>query len=111
MLKKVFILVVMGRNAGWIAAASGLAHIKESDGPHIILFPEIPFIAEKFLLRVKKCVKKFGYAIVVASEGIGDENARHDDEQGDGDYNLFARSYNTPVIQKMERFLLRFCHR
>ncbi len=66
---KVFILEVMGRHAGWIAAASGLAANKEGDAPHIILFPEIAFDREKFLKRVQRTVKKFGYCVVVASEG------------------------------------------
>lgn len=66
---KVFILEVMGRHAGWIAAAGGLAAQEEGDAPHIILFPEIAFNKEKFLKRVKQCVKKFGYCAIVASEG------------------------------------------
>ena len=66
---KVFILEVMGRHAGWIAGAGGLASQDEGDAPHIILFPEIAFNKEKFLKRVKQCVKKFGYCAIVASEG------------------------------------------
>ena len=66
---KVFILEVMGRHAGWIAAASGLAAQKEGDAPHIILFPEISFEREKFLKRVQRTVKTYGYCVVVASEG------------------------------------------
>jgi 6-phosphofructokinase 1 len=66
---KVFILEVMGRHAGWIAAASGLAAEQEGDAPHIILFPEIAFDRRKFLARVKRCVKQYGYCVVVASEG------------------------------------------
>jgi len=66
---KVFILEVMGRHAGWIAGASGLAAEKEGDAPHIILFPEIAFNKEKFLKRVEKTVKKYGYCVIVASEG------------------------------------------
>ncbi|UTA48686.1 6-phosphofructokinase [Simiduia sp. 21SJ11W-1] len=66
---KVFILEVMGRHAGWIAAAGGLAAQEEGDAPHIILFPEIAFDKAKFLKRVDECVKKFGYCAIVASEG------------------------------------------
>jgi len=66
---KVFILEVMGRHAGWIAAASGLAAQEEGDAPHIILFPEIAFNREKFLARVKRTVKSNGYCVIVASEG------------------------------------------
>jgi ATP-dependent phosphofructokinase / diphosphate-dependent phosphofructokinase len=71
---KVFILEVMGRNAGWIAAAAGLAGSSSKKMPHIILFPEIIFDINKFLLTVDECVKKHGYCTVVASEGIKDIN-------------------------------------
>ncbi|MCP5161516.1 MAG: 6-phosphofructokinase [Hahellaceae bacterium] len=73
---KVFILEVMGRHAGWIAAAGGLAANKEGDAPHIIIFPEIAFDREKFLARVDECVKKYGYCVVVASEGAQYEDGR-----------------------------------
>lgn len=66
---KVFVMEVMGRHAGWIAAAGGLAAEKESDAPHIILFPEIAFDKQKFLKKVNQCVKKFGYCAIVVSEG------------------------------------------
>ena len=67
---KVFILEVMGRHAGWIAAAGGLAAERAGDAPHIILFPEIKFDAGAFLARVKQCVEQHGYCVVVASEGV-----------------------------------------
>jgi 6-phosphofructokinase len=67
---KVFIMEVMGRHAGWIAAAGGLAAEKEGDAPHIVLFPEITFDAEKFCGRVKECVEKYGYCAIVVSEGV-----------------------------------------
>ncbi len=67
---KVFVLEVMGRHAGWIAAAGGLAAEKAGDSPHIILFPEITFDEEKFLARTKECVEKYGYCAVVVSEGV-----------------------------------------
>ena len=66
---KIFVLEVMGRHAGWIAAASSLAAQHAGDAPHIILFPEITFNREKFLRRVNSCVKKHGYCVIVASEG------------------------------------------
>lgn len=66
---KVFIMEVMGRHAGWIAAAGGLAAEVEGDAPQIILFPEIAFDKEKFLARVDDCVKRYGYCAIVASEG------------------------------------------
>jgi 6-phosphofructokinase 1 len=67
---KVFVLEVMGRHAGWIAAAGGLAAEKAGDAPHIILFPEIALDEEKFLARVKECVDRYGYCAVVVSEGV-----------------------------------------
>jgi len=66
---KVFILEVMGRHAGWIAAAGGLAGRKAGDAPQVILFPEIAFDRERFLAKVKESVERNGYCVVVASEG------------------------------------------
>ncbi len=67
---KVFIIEVMGRHAGWIAAAGGLAARKAGEPPHLILFPEIAFDEAQFLKRVKACVERVGYCTVVASEGL-----------------------------------------
>ena len=67
---KVFILEVMGRHAGWIAAAAGLVGKTTHEPPHIILFPEIPFDEGQFLKRVSECTRDYGYCVVVASEGI-----------------------------------------
>ena len=66
---KVFILEVMGRHAGWIAAAGGLAQDHPGDPPHIILLPEVPFVERKFLRKVKDTVNRCGYCVVVVSEG------------------------------------------
>ncbi len=66
---KVFILEVMGRHAGWIAAAAGLAGSSPSQAPHIILFPEIPFDQSAFLARVGDCVARNEYCVIVVSEG------------------------------------------
>lgn len=79
---KIFILEVMGRHAGWIAAASGLAAEKEEDAPHIILFPEIPFAQEAFLKRVQECVKKYGYCAIVVSEGVRNPDGTFISESG-----------------------------
>lgn len=73
---KVFILEVMGRHAGWIAAAGGLAAEKAGDPPHIILFPEVAFDEVKFLARVESTVKQQGYCVIVASEGAQDAEGR-----------------------------------
>jgi ATP-dependent phosphofructokinase / diphosphate-dependent phosphofructokinase len=73
---KVFVLEVMGRHAGWIAAAGGLAGEKPGDAPHIILFPEVPFDEEAFLARVDDCVKRYGYCVIVVSEGASYADGR-----------------------------------
>ena len=67
---KVFIIEVMGRHAGWIAASAGLAARKAGDPPHLILFPEIAFDEDAFLARVRASVERNGYCTVVASEGL-----------------------------------------
>ena len=73
---KVFILEVMGRHAGWIAAAGGLISKKRNDPPHIILFPEVPFEKKDFLKHVDKSVKQNGYCVIVASEGARYKNGK-----------------------------------
>jgi 6-phosphofructokinase 1 len=73
---KVFILEVMGRHAGWIAAASGLAAREQGDPPHVILFPEAPFKQREFLKKVKHAVETWGYCSVVVSEGVRDGRGR-----------------------------------
>lgn len=67
---RVFVLEVMGRHAGWIAAAAGLAKQQPDDPPHIILFPEIAFDQSRFLDKVERTVKRQGYCVIVASEGV-----------------------------------------
>jgi 6-phosphofructokinase 1 len=67
---KIFVLEVMGRHAGWIAASAGLAGRKPDEPPHIILFPEIAFDEPAFLVRVKETVDRYGYCVVAVSEGV-----------------------------------------
>ncbi len=67
---KVFVLEVMGRHAGWITAACGLAAENAGDPPHILLFPEVPFDETAFLKRVKECVDKYDYCTIGVSEGL-----------------------------------------
>lgn len=73
---RVFVLEVMGRHAGWIAAAGALAAEGKNDPPHVILFPEIAFDREKFLARVKATVDRVGFCVVVASEGAQTADGR-----------------------------------
>ena len=79
---KVFVLEVMGRHAGWIAAAGGLASDKDCEIPIVILFPEITFNKKKFLAKVKKYVNEFGYCSVVVSEGVKDGKGNFLADQG-----------------------------
>jgi len=73
---KVFVLEVMGRHAGWIAAAGGLAQRQKGDPPHLILLPEIPLDEKAMLKKVEQAVKKHGYCSIVVSEGIRDKKGK-----------------------------------
>jgi 6-phosphofructokinase 1 len=79
---KVFVLEVMGRHAGWIAAAGGLASDEETEIPVVILFPEVVFNRKKFMQAVDEKVKKFGYCSVVVSEGVHDSDGKFLADQG-----------------------------
>ena len=82
---KVFVMEVMGRHAGWIAAAGGLAAENKGDAPHIILFPEVRLNQAKFLAKVKDCVKKYGYCAIVVSEGVRNSKGQFLAESGTKD--------------------------
>ncbi len=82
---KVFILEVMGRHAGWIAAAGGLAARVEGDPPHVILFPEVPFRQREFVKKVKHAVENYGYCSIVVSEGVRNSRGRFLAEAGSRD--------------------------
>ena len=73
---KVFILEVMGRHAGWLAASAGLAKSKNNSAPHIILLPEVTFNEKLFLKKVKEVVKKEDYCVIVVSEGAKYKNGK-----------------------------------
>ena len=88
---KVFILEVMGRHAGWIAASSGLAAEKKGDAPHIILLPEVSFNEKLFLKKVKTTVKNYGYCVIVVSEGVKHQNGRFLAD-GDGKVDSFGHA-------------------
>ncbi|MDB5808116.1 MAG: 6-phosphofructokinase [Betaproteobacteria bacterium] len=79
---KVFVLEVMGRHAGWITAACGLAAEKAGDAPQILLFPELTFNPEKFLPRVDAIVKQYGYCAIGVSEGIRNADGKFLSESG-----------------------------
>jgi 6-phosphofructokinase 1 len=106
---KVFILEVMGRHAGWIAAAGGLAGKEPGDAPHIILFPEIPFRKREFLKRVRQCVTDYGYCVIVVSEGASFANGKFLAEAGTRDAFGHAQLGGVaPVVAGMVRDNLGF---
>ncbi|TXF09535.1 6-phosphofructokinase [Pelomicrobium methylotrophicum] len=79
---RVFVLEVMGRHAGWITAACGLASEKEGEPPHILLFPEITFDEDKFLARVEETIKNYGYCVIGVSEGLRNKDGQFLSESG-----------------------------
>lgn len=81
---KVFVYEAMGRHAGWLAAAAGLAGHGADEAPHLILFPERPFDEEDFFAKVKATVERVGYCVVVASEGIQTPDGRFVADAGGG---------------------------
>ena len=81
---KVFVYEAMGRHAGWLAAAAGLAGEGAGSAPHLILFPERVFDEEAFLARVDAVVKRVGHCVVVASEGIRTADGRFVADAGAG---------------------------
>jgi 6-phosphofructokinase 1 len=101
---KVFVLEVMGRHAGWIAAAGGLAGKEPGDAPHIILFPEVPFNQRAFLKRVKESVTKYDYCVIVVSEGAAYKNGKFLAEAGTRDAFGHAQLGGVaPVVANMIR--------
>jgi 6-phosphofructokinase 1 len=79
---QVFVLEVMGRHAGWITAACGLAAEEPDDGPQILLFPEVPFDEPKFLARVKATVERIGWCSIAVSEGLRRADGKYLAETG-----------------------------
>lgn len=82
---KIFVMEVMGRHAGWIAAAAGLAAEKAGDAPHIILFPERAFNQAAFLAKVDETVKKYDFCVIVVSEGVKGEDGKFLSDAGTRD--------------------------
>ncbi len=79
---KVFVLEVMGRHAGWITAACGLAAEKAGDAPQVLLFPEITFDSDRFLARVDAVVRQYGYCAIGVSEGLRNAEGKFLSESG-----------------------------
>ena len=100
---KVFVLEVMGRHAGWIAASSVLAREDEADAPHIVLLPEIPFSKKSFLKKVNRTVKEKGFCVVVVSEGVRDSKGKFlsDSAAGKDAFGHLQLGGVAPVIANM----------
>ena len=82
---KVFVLETMGRNAGWLAAATGLGTRSAEDGPHLILLPEVPFDEARFLAAVEAQVARSGSCAITVSEGVQDAQGKFLSESGTKD--------------------------
>ncbi|MGB0220533.1 MAG: 6-phosphofructokinase [Sinimarinibacterium flocculans] len=109
---QVFILEVMGRHAGWTAAAGGLAATRAGEAPQLILFPEIVFDEDRFLAAVEASVKRWGYCAIVASEGLRDAENRFLSEAGGSDAFGHAQLGGlAPLLaQRIKQRLGRKCH-
>ena len=106
---KVFIMEVMGRHAGWIAAAGGLAQREAGDPPHVILFPEVVFDKAAFLAKVKHAVEHHGYCSVVVSEGVHYPDGRFLAEAGSRDAFGHAQLGGAaPVVAELVRSALGY---
>lgn len=106
---KVFVMEVMGRHAGWIAAAGGLASTTPADPPHLILFPEIVFDEDAFLRRVEQCVETHGYCAIVVSEGLRNAAGQFIAEAGTRDAFGHAQLGGVaPVIAELVKARLGF---
>lgn len=98
---KVFVLEVMGRNAGWLTAACGLAAVKAGDAPHLLLFPEVTFNSQRFLAKVKETVISKGFCVIAASEGIRRPDGSHVSESTNRD------SHGNPQLGGVAPYLAR----
>ena len=104
---KVFVLEVMGRHAGWIAAAGGL--VADHGIPVVVLFPELAFDQAAFLSRVNAMVQQHGYCSVVVSEGSRHPDGRFLAEQGARDAFGHAQLGGAaPVVAQMIQASLKF---
>jgi 6-phosphofructokinase 1 len=100
----VTILEAMGRNSGWIAAATGLARRRENEAPHLIYVPEIPFHVERFLTDVREVHRRLGWVVIVVSEGLVDDKGEYVAAQT----GLFARdAFGHPQLGGVAELLQR----
>jgi len=113
---QVFVMEVMGRHAGWIAAASALAQEGGAGAPHLILFPEVPFDQDAFLKKVKETVAAEGFCVVVTAEGLAvnnplvDENAVIQADHGKDRLNVHTGNAAPYIARLIEARLHMRCH-
>lgn len=100
---KVFILEVMGRHAGWLAASAGVIKENKSMPPHLILLPEVIFNEKKFLEETKTIVKNYGYCVIVASEGI--KNKENQFIASSGSKDSFGHAHLGGVAPKLANII------
>lgn len=109
------VIETMGRDAGWLVAASTLGKRDESDPPHIILIPEQPFHVERFLAQVETVYRRIGYVIVVVAETVRDEHGRSLGTEGQAGMDAFqhpllsgAAQYLVDVVMRELKLRARF---
>jgi 6-phosphofructokinase len=101
------VIETMGRDAGWLAASSALGKRDEHDPPHIILIPEKPFNAERFLQQVEEVYQRLGYVIIVASETIRDEKGQALGAAGQ----VGADAFQHPLLSGAAQYLVELVER
>nr|HET6901812.1 6-phosphofructokinase [Ktedonobacteraceae bacterium] len=109
------VIETMGRNAGWLAAASALGKRNEIDPPHIILMPEQPVREDRYLAQVEEVYRRLGYVIVVVSEAVRDEQGQPLGSSGQVGTDAFshpllsgAAQYLVELVKKHLRLRARF---
>lgn len=98
------IIELMGRNAGWIVAASALLKRTEEDPPHLLLFPEVPFESADFLKKVEQILKRVGYCVIVISETIRDARGNRIGARTEG---IMRDAFGHPYVEGASSFLVR----
>ncbi len=101
------VIEVMGRDAGWLAAASALGKRNEIDPPHIILFPEQPFVEERFLAQVEAVYRRIGYVIIVAAETVRDDKGQALGASGQ----VGVDAFHHPLVSGAAQYLVELVKR
>ena len=108
---KVFLMEVMGRNAGWTTIACALAAEKEGDAPHILLLPEVAFEEGRFLAKVTETLARYGHCVIAASEGVKGKDGEFLSAGSEDAFGHAQLGGVVPVLANMIRAKLGFkCH-